>query len=166
MRFILVDRIEALEIGRRIVAFKALSLAEEYLADHFPRFPVLPGVFMLEAMVQASAWLGRVSLDFAPAVVVLREARNVMYRSFLSPGRVLRIESQCRELTAGSSDYQAFGQVDGREIVKARLSLRHLNLADTDPAMVDVDKRIRAGLRMQWRYLWPQAAEAAPSELA
>ncbi len=161
MKFILVDRIEALEIGRRIVAFKALSLAEEYLADHFPRFPVLPGVFMLEAMVQASAWLARVSLDFAPAVVVLREARNVTYRSFLSPGRVLRIESECRELSAGSSDYQAVGQVDGREIVKARLTLRHLNLADTEPAMADVDERIRAGLRAQWRLLWPRQVQTA-----
>jgi len=161
VKFILVDRIEALEIGRRIVAFKALSLAEEYLADHFPRFPVLPGVFMLEAMVQASAWLARVSLDFAPAVVVLREARNVTYRSFLSPGRVLRIESECRELSAGSSDYQAVGQVDGREIVKARLTLRHLNLADADPAMAGVDERIRAGLRAQWRLLWPGRAPTA-----
>ena len=59
MRFILVDRISELEAGRRIVAHKALSLAEEYLADHFPKFPVLPGVLMLEAMVQASAWLAR-----------------------------------------------------------------------------------------------------------
>lgn len=161
MKFILVDRIEELEIGRRIVALKALSLAEEYLADHFPRFPVLPGVFMLEAMVQASAWLARASLDFAPALVVLREARNVTYRSFLGPGRVLQIESQCRELATESSEYVAAGQVDGREIVKARLALRHLNLADADPAMAELDERIRTNLRAQFRLLWRQPSDAA-----
>ncbi|MFQ5805392.1 MAG: beta-hydroxyacyl-ACP dehydratase, partial [Phycisphaerae bacterium] len=67
MKFVLVDRISELETGRRIVAHKALSLAEEYLGDHFPTFPVLPGVLMLEAMVQASAWLVREALDFAPS---------------------------------------------------------------------------------------------------
>lgn len=59
MRFTLVDKVVELEPGRRIVAIKNLSLAEEYLADHFPGFPVMPGVFMLEAMTQASAWLIR-----------------------------------------------------------------------------------------------------------
>jgi 3-hydroxyacyl-[acyl-carrier-protein] dehydratase len=47
MRFTLLDRILQLDPGSRIVAVKNLSLAEEYLADHFPRFPVMPGVLML-----------------------------------------------------------------------------------------------------------------------
>ena len=57
MRFTLVDRILELQAGQEITAVKNLSLAEEYLADHFPLFPVLPGVLMLEAMTQAGAWL-------------------------------------------------------------------------------------------------------------
>ena len=64
MRFHLVDRVLELEPGERIVAIKNLSLAEEYLADHFPGFPVMPGVLMLEAMTQAAAWLVRASEDF------------------------------------------------------------------------------------------------------
>ena len=47
MRFTLLDRVVAIEPGKSITAIKTVSLAEEYLADHFPRFPVLPGVFML-----------------------------------------------------------------------------------------------------------------------
>ncbi|HOF18642.1 MAG TPA: beta-hydroxyacyl-ACP dehydratase, partial [Phycisphaerae bacterium] len=64
MKFHLVDKIESIEPGKRIVTTKALSLAEEYLADHFPAFPVLPGVMMLEALTQSAAWLTRVRQDF------------------------------------------------------------------------------------------------------
>jgi 3-hydroxyacyl-[acyl-carrier-protein] dehydratase len=142
-----VDRIDELVPGERIVARKALSLAEEYLADHFPRFPVLPGVLMLEAMVQASAWLARVSLEFSPALVVLKEVRNATYRSFLAPGQVLRIESLCKGLSADSSEFAAAGFVGEREIVKARLTLRHLNLADVDAGLAEKDERLRSAMR-------------------
>ena len=70
MKFHLVDRIESLVPGKRIVTTKALSLAEEYLADHFPAFPVLPGVMMIEAMVQSAAWLVRVAQDFSRSEIV------------------------------------------------------------------------------------------------
>ena len=63
MQFTLIDRILGLESGRRIVAIKNLTLAEEYLAEHFPGFPVMPGVLMLEAIAQASAWLIRHFID-------------------------------------------------------------------------------------------------------
>ena len=53
MKFSLVDRILELQPPERIVAVKAVSMAEEYLADHFPTFPVLPGVMMLESMADA-----------------------------------------------------------------------------------------------------------------
>lgn len=153
MKFVLVDRISELESGRRIVAHKAVSLAEEYLADHFPAFPVLPGVLMVEAMVQASAWLVREKLDFAPALVLLHEARNITYKSFVVPGQVLRIESACQELDAARSVFAARGSVDGREIVKGRLTLRHLNLADHDPALAGIDARLRESLRARFERL-------------
>lgn len=147
MKFILVDRISEFETGRRVVAHKALSLAEEYLGDHFPSFPVLPGVLMLEAMVQASAWVVREALDFGPSLVLLKEARNVTYKSFVAPGQVLTIESDCKELAAEQSVFVARGTVGGREIVKGKLTLRHLSLADQDPRLADVDDKIRAQMR-------------------
>lgn len=162
VRFILLDRISELEPGRRIVAQKTVSLAEEYLADHFPRFPVLPGVLVLEAMVQAGAWLVRASLDFAPALVLLREARNVSYRSFVAPGQVLTIEADCKELAAGQSVFAASGLLEGRAIVRAQFSLRHLNLGDSDPALAELDERLRAQARALFGLL--RAAGAARSD--
>ena len=75
MRFCLLDRICSLEPDVEMTAVKNVSLAEEYLADHFPEFPVLPGVFMLEAATQAATWLVRISENYAHSMIVLQEAR-------------------------------------------------------------------------------------------
>ena len=80
MRFLLVDRILELTPHKSITAIKTLSLAEEYLADHFPGFPVMPGVLMLETLVEASAWLLRLTEDYQHSVVVLREVKIVKYK--------------------------------------------------------------------------------------
>lgn len=165
VKFVLVDRICELHTGRRIVAQKALSLAEEYLADHFPTFPVMPGVLMLEAMVQTSAWLVRDGLDFTPSLVVLKEARNVTYKSFVAPGQVLTIEADCKELTPEQSVFSARGHIDGREIVRGnRLILRHLNLADTNPALAGIDEKLRHEMRARFSVLWAApTGDATPS---
>ncbi|MBK8913717.1 MAG: beta-hydroxyacyl-ACP dehydratase [Phycisphaerales bacterium] len=153
MKFVLVDRISLWEPGQRLIAHKSVSLAEEYLQDHFPRFPVLPGVLMLEALTQAAAWLVRASLDFGPSVVLLREARNVTYKSFVQPGRTLDVEVSCRQLDAGESVFQASGTVDGRPTLKGQLVLRHLNLADQDAALAETDQRLRERHRRQFELL-------------
>lgn len=154
MKFVLIDRITELESGRRIVAEKALSLSEEYLADHFPAFPVLPGVFMLEAMVQAAAWVVREKLDFATPVVLLKAARNVTYKSFLAPGNILRVEANCQTLEPTESQFTASGTVGGREVVKGRLTLRHLSLSALGADWEASEARLRARQRELFRLLW------------
>ena len=76
MKFNLIDKIEYLD-DQRIVAVKHVSLAEEYLADHFPTFPVLPGVMMLEALTQAAAWVMHRRSNFAKSFAVLKEAKQM-----------------------------------------------------------------------------------------
>ena len=94
MRFCLLDRITELVPGVQITAVKRLRPDEDYLDDHFPRFPVMPGVLMLEAMFQASAWLVRQSEGFAHSVVILKEARNVKYFDFITPGQELVVTAE------------------------------------------------------------------------
>lgn len=161
MKFVLVDRIVELVPGERIVTEKALSLAEEYLADHFPKFPVLPGVFMLEAMVQAGAWLVREKLDFQPTIIVLKEARNVTYKSFLAPGRVMRVEADCKELGDQSSTFQARGVVGEKEMVKARFVLRHLTVSPDGQG--PADDRLRHHFRGRFELLSRNALGPTPT---
>jgi len=133
VKFHLVDRIESLQPGKRIVTVKALSLAEEYLADHFPAFPVLPGVLMIEAMVQSAAWLVRLEQDFAKSIVVLRSARNVRYASFVQPGSLLRCEVHALEIGPSSAKFSGSGRrsVGGRLMRPAGLGSRDVLMSRT-----------------------------------
>src|ERR1700682_4519702 len=101
MRFNLVDRILEVEAGKSIRVAKNLTLGEEYLADHFPTFPVMPGVLMLQTLVETGAWLLRIAEDFRYSVIVLREARNVKYGTFMDPGRKMAITVEMVEEAAG-----------------------------------------------------------------
>ncbi|MBM4017381.1 MAG: beta-hydroxyacyl-ACP dehydratase [Planctomycetes bacterium] len=161
MRFYLVDRILELEPPKRIVAVKSLSLAEEYLADHFPAYPVLPGVMMLEALVQSAAWLVRASTDFQKTVILLREAQNVRYGAFVRPGGQLLMEVEAVGIGPAASRFRAAGQCEGQQAVQARLTLEHLNIADDDPGRADLDAGLRAFWRQRFKLIGgPQALAA------
>jgi 3-hydroxyacyl-[acyl-carrier-protein] dehydratase len=86
MKFLLIDQVLD-RTPTSIVAIKNVTAAEEYLGDHFPGFPVLPGVFMLEALTQAARELlkphGR---------LVLGQVKALRYGSFVRPGEALKVE--------------------------------------------------------------------------
>ena len=154
MRFTLVDRILDLAPGQRIAAVKNLSLAEEYLADHFPGFPVLPGVLMLEAMTQTSAWLIRASEDFAHSVVLLKEARNVKYASFVEPSETLVLTAEIVSQDDRTVKLKAEGRVGQRQAVSARLVLERYNLATEDPQRATADAWMTRQARELFALLW------------
>ena len=151
MKFVLLDRVTELVAGEKICAVKALSLGEEYLGDHFPMFPVLPGVLMIEAMVQTAAMLVRVTNEFAQSVIVLAEARNVKYKSFVKPGNILQMSLVAKEISANNSSFVGSAEVDGRAMVEGRFKLRHFNLADTKADLASVDERITKEMKCRAR---------------
>ena len=153
MKFYLVDRIETVVPGKRIVTTKALSLAEEYLADHFPAFPVLPGVLMIESMVQAAAWLVRIQQEFTKSIVVLHAARNVRYARFVHPGDLFRAEIDAIEITDTSAKVKGAGYVGEKPCVTGRLELRCFNLAETAPHLAASDESILADLKKQFELI-------------
>lgn len=121
MRFRMLDRIVEIEPGARIVGERNLTGREDYLADHFPLFPVMPGVLMLEAMFQAASWLVRVTDQFEHPIVQLREARNVKYSDFVVPGQTLVVSAEIMKREGLITTLKAQGMVNGNVAVGGRL---------------------------------------------
>jgi 3-hydroxyacyl-[acyl-carrier-protein] dehydratase len=155
MRFNLVDRIVAVEPGRSLRAVKHLTLGEEYLADHFPTFPVMPGVLMLQALVEAGAWLLRLTDDFRHSVVVLREAKNVKYGAFMEPGRQMEVTVELTERDGNTAVFKGKGESEGQTTVAARFALASYNLRDRDPALQEEDEQLTKEFRKRYRLLRP-----------
>ena len=153
MRFILIDKVVSLEAGKQIKAVKNVSLSEEYLADHFPTFPVLPGVLLLEGLIESASWLVRQTENFAHSMILLEQARNVKYKSFLAPGSQIEYTVKVRTIEENVSSFSGFGMSEGNLIVEARFALKHFNLADKDSAMAAVDADVIDSLKKRWELL-------------
>lgn len=150
MKFVLIDKITEFEAGKSLKAVKSVSLAEEYLADHFPDFPVLPGVMMIEALTQAAAMLVHGTNNFSHSMVVLQEVKNAKYKSFVKPGNSLEISITAKSIDSDSSSFVAEGTCDGKSMVEARIKLRHFNLADQDSALADVDEKMKSEFKKRF----------------
>jgi 3-hydroxyacyl-[acyl-carrier-protein] dehydratase len=153
MRFILIDKVVSLEAGKEIKAVKNVSLSEEYLADHFPTFPVLPGVLLLEGLIESASWLVRRTENYAHSMILLEQARNVKYKSFLAPGSQIEYTVKVRTIEENVSSFSGVGMSEGGLIVEARFALKHFNLADKDSAMAGVDAQVIESLKKRWELL-------------
>jgi 3-hydroxyacyl-[acyl-carrier-protein] dehydratase len=166
MKFNLLDKIESIS-DTRIVAVKHVSLAEEYLADHFPTFPVLPGVMMLEALTQAAAWLLHRRSGFGKSMAVLKEARNVKYGNFVAPGNHLRVEVEFMKETEAGASFKAGGTVNGAATaVAARIEIAYFNLGDKQPQLAELDARLIEHHRRRWELVAPRETASAAVSLA
>lgn len=154
MRFRLIDQITELEVGRSITATKRLRPDEDYLRDHFPKFPVMPGVLMLEALFQASSWLVRVTDEFEHPFVLLQEARSVKYASFLAPDQVLTVSAEISKHDLNTTKLKVSGTVDDVVAVSGRLVLERFKLADRYPHNGTIDPYARHRLKDEFARLW------------
>jgi 3-hydroxyacyl-[acyl-carrier-protein] dehydratase len=156
MRFHLIDRITRWEPGKSLAAEKYLALGEEYLADHFPQFPIMPGVLMLQACVEAASWLWRVTTDFKHSVVVLRELKNVKYGTFMLPGRRMDVTAELTgsDDAAGTAKFKAKGVNDaGEQTVNAIFTLHGYSLANRGPAGAAADVKLLEHWKARWALL-------------
>lgn len=142
MRFCLVDKVLEQD-ETHAVTLKVVSMAEEYLQDHFATFPALPGVFMLEAMVQAA----RLVADAKDPNTrwVLGEVKALKYGTFVRPGDTLRVRVDLGKPNAeGELDFKGEAEVlrpgtDGlpqpaAKAASGRLRLRPLRPFAVGPA--------------------------------
>jgi 3-hydroxyacyl-[acyl-carrier-protein] dehydratase len=156
MRFHLIDRITHWEPGKALEAAKFLALGEEYLADHFPRFPVMPGVLMLQACVEAATWLWRVTSDYKHPVIVLRELRSVKYGTFMMPGRRMDVKVTLTQQdgAAETATFKGEGANDaGERTVTALFTLHGYALAARGPAGALADAKLLEHWKARWALL-------------
>ncbi len=142
MRFWLLDKITSYEPGVSLTAVKNVTLSEDYLQDHFPEFPVLPGVFILEAATQAAAWLLRLTEDYSHSIILLQDAKNIKYADFVSPGNQLQISVKLIKQDDRLATFKVTGMVEERTTLNGRIVLERFNLAESDPTEAEHDQQI------------------------
>jgi 3-hydroxyacyl-[acyl-carrier-protein] dehydratase len=98
LRWIWIDRFEEFESGRRAVAIKNVTLAEEHLHDHFPGFPVMPASLLIEGMAQTAGILVGEARQFSEKVI-LAKIKRAVFHQFVRPGQQVRHEAVIEQLT-------------------------------------------------------------------
>jgi 3-hydroxyacyl-[acyl-carrier-protein] dehydratase len=91
--FKLIDRITDLNVGERTIAVEAqVPLKNTIFEGHFPGYPIMPGVLLIEAMAQTSGWL-LIALNKFERMPFLAAVKEAKMRSFVSPGDLLQVEA-------------------------------------------------------------------------
>lgn len=120
MRFVLIDRLVELEPGKRAVAKRVFSEEEEIFQDHFPGFPVVPGVLLTEAMGQTGGWLLSATLGFTrwPLLTLVERAS---FRRFVRPGEELTLTASVKTRRDDDFEVRAEAHVGESRAADARL---------------------------------------------
>lgn len=129
---LLVDRVLELEKGERIVAIKNVSINEPVFNGHFPHYPVMPGVLIIEAMAQAAAILSFVTMERLPdanAVYYFAGIDGARFKRPVGPGDQLRLEAQLVREMRGVGKYSARALVDGQLAAEAELLCAYRSIA-------------------------------------
>jgi 3-hydroxyacyl-[acyl-carrier-protein] dehydratase len=111
--FLLIDRIDELEPGRKAAGLKNVTANEEFFLGHFPEYPVMPGVLIVEAIAQVGA-VALLSLDeHAGKIAFFAGINNVRFKRQVKPGDTLRLEVKLNQVRRGIGSGEGFATVDG-----------------------------------------------------
>lgn len=119
--FLLVDRIEEVVPGVKAVGTKNVSANEPYFQGHFPGFPVMPGVLVIEAMAQVGAVAVLSMPGFAGKLALFAGIDKARFRRQVMPGDVLRLEVELLKVRSSLGKGKAVATVDGTPVAEAEL---------------------------------------------
>jgi len=120
VRFVLVDRIVSLEPGARVVAARRVPPDEEFFQDHFPGFPVLPGVLLTEMMGQAAA--KALDAERRPrGKAMLAKILSASFRQWVRPGDEVLLHAEISASTDSYANAECRAEVNGQGVAQAKL---------------------------------------------
>jgi 3-hydroxyacyl-[acyl-carrier-protein] dehydratase len=149
MRFRQIDKILELVPGQKIRAERQLTGQEDYLRDHFPLFPVMPGVLMLEAGFQTASWLVRATDEYTHPACILLEIRNARFADFVQPGQTLEVTAEIQKVDGDVYTVKVSGEKGGSTAFSAKLSIQVRTLQEIDERLADVNEFTRFKVQEQ-----------------
>lgn len=126
MRWIWFDRFDVFESGRRAVALKNVSLAEEHLHDHFPGYPVMPASLMIEGMAQTAGILVGEARGFAEKVILAKITR-ASFERLVRPGEQLRYEAEIEQITDSAASTRGVIRCGEEQIGAVDIVFSHID---------------------------------------
>jgi 3-hydroxyacyl-[acyl-carrier-protein] dehydratase len=128
MRWIWFDRFVEFHSGKSARAVKNLSLAEDYFADHFPGYPVMPAPLILEGLAQTGGILVGEVNDFREKVILAKIPKAVFHREMLA-GEVLTYEVEILHVREEGASVAGRVVVDGTVTAEVEIFFAHLDQA-------------------------------------
>jgi 3-hydroxyacyl-[acyl-carrier-protein] dehydratase len=119
--FLLVDKIEEIEPGVRAVGLKNVTQNEPFFQGHFPDYPVMPGVLIIEAMAQVGAVGVMAGGEHRDRLALFAGIDGVRFRRQVVPGDVLRMEVEITRLKGKVGRGKGRATVDGERVCEAEL---------------------------------------------
>lgn len=120
MRYQFIDKILKLEINKEIVIIKNVTITEDYFADHFPGFPVLPGALQIEAMAQACGALTEISSDYKLFSILLM-VDKMKFKTMIHPGDQMIISATAVSLHEDSAMFTTKIEVGGKVVTSGKI---------------------------------------------
>ena len=121
--FLLIDRVVEFERAKRLVAIKNVTINEQFFQGHFPGYPIMPGVLVVEAMAQAGGIIIMYELpDREKKLVVFTGIERAKFRRPVTPGDQLRIEVEVLSFRPRAGRIEGKAYVDGKLACEATLT--------------------------------------------